>query len=169
MVNKLYPVLDGIDPSWADIIVNANPGGSSLIKIEDISAIDSGTTVEVGLVKGASGGRVRRRTTGEKSDEFSWTLYRVGLRNLKRELMKVAIERGLTRGNQVIVGLVHFDIQVQHTPPGSDDIFEYRVKGARITGNQFKHAEGVDADQVEVPMSVIEIVEVIDGKEIVLL
>lgn len=169
MVNQLYPVLDGIDPSWADIVVNATPGGAPLIKMEDISAIDSGTTVEVGVIKGASGGRIRRRTTGEITHEFSWTLYRTGLRKLKRSLMQVAIARNFVRGNQVIVGLVHFGIQVQHTPPGTDEVFEYRVKGARIAGNQFAHAEGVDADQVEVAMSVIDIVEIIDGREVVLL
>lgn len=162
-VNNEYPVLDGIAPSWADIIVKATPKGAALIDIKDIAAINTGTTVEVGEQRGASGGRVIKRTTGSVSYEASITLYRSGYQKLVRGLMAIAP----TRGNQKVISLAHFGIQVQHTPPGDIEIYEYRLKGCRILGRSLNGAEGTDADQVEVPLSVIEIVDMIDGVEVV--
>ncbi len=164
-INQLYPVINGFDPSWADIGVTATPDGAPLIRTDDVASIDCGSSVEVGYRKGASGGRVMGRTTGEKSDEFSWKLYRVGFDKLLRGIMGLAP----SRGNQKAVSLVSFGITVQHTPPGTDTIFEYRAKGCRITGMKFSHAEGTDADQVEVPLSIVELAYFIDGVEVVLL
>ncbi len=105
------------------------------------------------------------RTTGEKTDEFSWVLYRVGFEKLINGLAAL----GLTRGNQIAISTIAFGVIVQHTPPGSDSIFAYRAKGCRLIGMNFDHAEGVDADKVEVPLSIIELAYFINGKEIVLL
>lgn len=165
MINQLYPVINGIDPSWADIKVTAAPDGAPLLTMDDVASIDCGSSVEVGFRKGASGGRVMGRTTGEKSDEFSWSLYRVGFDKLLRGLMLLAP----SRGNQKVVSVVPFGVTVQHTPPGSDSIFEYRAKGCRLIGMNFSHAEGVDADKVEVPLSIVELAYFIDGQEVVLL
>jgi len=165
-VNNLYPVLDGVAPSWADIIVRcARFADGALFDMEDIAAINTGTALEVGEQRGASGGRVRKRTTGQSSNTASMTLYRDGYQKMLRKMAEVAP----VRGNQRIISLVHFDIQVQHTPPGSAEIFEYRVKGCRIAGRDLNGAEGTEADRVEVPLSVIEIADIIDGKEVVLL
>ena len=68
-----------------------------------------------------------------------------------------------------MISLVQFQIQVQHTPPGSDEIYEFRLKGCRIAGRTLNSAEGSDAEQVEVPLSIIELVDIIDGQEIVLI
>jgi hypothetical protein len=164
-VNNDYPVLDGAAPSWADISVKAQITGGSLLEIKDIAAINTGTTVEIGEQRGASGGRVMRRTTGQKSDEGSMTLYRSGFQDFIRALMAIAP----VRGNQRILSQVKFDIQVQHTPFGSDEIYEYRLKGCRYLGRTMNGAEGVDADQVECPLSVGELVDVVDGVEAVAL
>lgn len=163
--NQLYPVFDGIDPSWADVKVEAQVNGGPLITMDDIASITGSSTVEVGVRKGASGGRVRGRTTGEKTDEFSWTLYRSGFDKLIRNLRTLAPKRGQQR----LVSLVHFNIHTMHTPPGSDSIYEYIVRGARVLAWTMNHAEGTDADQVEVPISIIEFAHLIDGEEIVLL
>jgi len=168
MANNDYPILNGIVPSYADIIVRASPAGAALIEMKDIAACNRSRTVEVGVQKGASGGRDMQRTTGVGGQEFTWTLYRTGYQQLFRALMNAA-PASARRGNQVRVSLVHFGIQVQHTPPGSVELFEYRVKGCRVIGDTMAHAEGPDADQVEVPLSVIEIADVIDGVEVVLL
>jgi hypothetical protein len=164
-VSTDFPVLDGIAPSWADIIVRATPAGGALIEMKDISAINTGRSVEVGEQKGASGGRVIKRTTGEAKYEGSLTLYRSGYQKLLRGLMELAP----SRGNQRIISLVHFGIQVQHTPPGDVEIYEYRLKGCRLIGGTVNSAEGTDADTVEVPLSVLEIVDMIDGVEVVML
>jgi hypothetical protein len=159
--NNDYPVLDGIAPSWADIIVKATPNGAALIEMKDISAINSGVTVEVGEQK--AGGRVMKTTTGEVSYEASITFYREGYQKFLRGLA-AASDAG-SRGDQSLYSLAHFNVQVQHTPPGSTEIYEYRLKGCRALGRSLNGAEGTDADTVEVTLHVKEIVDVIDGKE----
>lgn len=161
-----YPVLDGIAPSWADIIVKAKPNGGSLVELKDIAALNTGSSVEVGEQRGASGGRVMKRTTGAVSYEASITFYRDGYDRFIESLAALAP----VRGSQKVLSLVHFLIEVQHTPIGSDRIFQYRLKGCRIMGDTLNHAEGTDADQVEVPLSVIERAHVLpDGSEAVML
>ncbi len=161
-----YPILDGVAPSWADIIVRATPDGAPLIEVKDIAAINTNVTVEVGEQRGASGGRVMRRTTGQVSYEASMTLYRSGYQKFIRGLKAAAEAASLARGNQVTIAMVHFGIQVQHTPFGDAEIYEKRIKGCRVLGRDMSLAEGIDADKVEVPLSVIEIVDMIDGKEV---
>ena len=137
--------------------------------MDDIASVDASSIVERGQRKGASGGRKMGRTTGEKTDEFSWSLYRVGLRKLLRGLLPLAPSRGA----QKVVGLVFFDVTVQHAPPSTsedaDSIYEYRAKGCLLNGITFAHAEGPDADQVDVPLDVTELTFLIDGIEVVLL
>lgn len=161
--NNDFPVLDGVAPSWADVIVRLATTGGDLLEMKDISAINSGRTLEVGVAK--RGGRDHKRTTGALSQEASLTLYREGYQKLLRGLKAAAP----VRGNQRILSLVHFHIQFQHTPPGSVEIFERRIKGCRVTTDALNSAEGTDADTVEVGLSVIEIADVIDGEEVVLL
>ncbi len=164
-INQLYPVINGVDPSWADIKCTATPDGAPLLSIEDVASIDCKSSVEVGYRKGASGGRVMGRTTGEKKDEFSWKLYRVGFDKLIGGLLALAP----SRNDQRAISFVAFGVTVQHTPFGVDTMFEYRAEGARVVGMGFAHAEGVDADQVEVPLSIINLVYLLNGVEVVLL
>jgi hypothetical protein len=165
-INNEFPILDGIAPSWADILVRATPAGAPLIDMKEIKSISTGTTVEVGEQRGASGGRVMKRTTGSKSDEAASTLYRNGYQGLLRNLKAIAPKR--TNGQRV-VSLVHFGIQVQHTPPGLSDIFEYRIKGCRLLGRQIASEEGNDADTVDLTLNPLEIADMIDGEEVVFL
>lgn len=164
-MNNDYPVLDGIVPSFADIGVKLTPYGASVLDVKDIAAINTNTTVEIGEQRGASGGRVMKRTTGSASHEASWTLYRDGYQKMIRALMAVAPRRG----NQALISLVHFDVQVQHTPPGSSESFEYVIKGCRFLGRAMNGAEGPDADKVDCSLNTIQIADIIDGVEVVLL
>ena len=161
--NNDYPVYNGIAPSWADVIVRVSPDGAPLIDVKDITAINTGSKVEVGEAR--AGGRVMKRTTGSKSDTATMTLLREGYQKLVRGLKDLAPQRG----NQRLISLVHFGIQIQHTPPGSDEVFEVRLKGCRLLGRDLNGAEGTDADTVEVELNPLEIVDVIDGEEVVLL
>lgn len=157
-----FPVVDGIAPSWADIIVRLSPIGAPLLELGDIKAINSGTTVEYGEQR--AGGRLMKRTTGSESSEASITLYRSGYQKLLRGLKSAAP----SRGNQRLVALVHFGIEVQHTPPGDVEVYLYRLKGCRLKGRTLNGSEGDDADTVEVPLSVVQIADVIDGEEVVM-
>lgn len=161
--NNDYPVLDGISPSWADVIVRASPAGAPLLDVKDIAALNTNASVDVGQQK--AGGRVMKRTTGESSFEASWTLYHDGYVKFIRGIKSLMPRRG----NQRLITLVHFGIQIQWTPPGSVEIFERRIKGARILGSALNGAEGTDANKIEMSLSPIQIVDMIDGEEVVIL
>lgn len=169
MTIQAYPTLNGVEPSWADVAFTVTVGGIPIgglaINIADIAAMKWARKVEVGEKRGTSGGRVMSRTTGQGSQEASATFYRSGVRALERALVPFS----RTRGNQVLIGLVSFDVTVQHTPPGEVDIYQTVIKGCRYLGDSDDMKEGFDADKVEVTLNPIEIVKIVDGREIVLL
>lgn len=162
-VNQSFPLLDEIAPSFADIRMEVKGPGTPVLKTEDFKAINTGCTVEIGKLRGASGGRTRRRTTGSVDYEASITLYRQGWQALLKNLGPAM----LTRGNQRVYSLVHFSIVYFWTPPGGVEIFETRIKGGRMMGRTLASAEGTDPDELELPISAGEIADVIDGIEYV--
>lgn len=163
-VSADFPVLDGIAPSWADITVKMSGSNVALLDMRDIAAINTGRSVEVGEQKSPSG-QVIKHTTGAPSQTASWTLYRSGFQKMLRALMAAAPRRG----NQALVSLVHFNIEIQHTPPGDVEIYMRRIKGVRVNSDALNGAEGTDADKVEVGLVCKQIVDVIDSIEVVLL
>lgn len=165
MVNQAFPSLNDVEPSWADIAVTFTISGGPLIKMADIAAIKWSRKVEVGEKRGASGGRVMARTTGQGSQDASATLYRSGMRNLVKGLMTQAP----SRGNQLILSGVAFNINIQHTPPGETEIYHVRIKGCRYLGDADDMKEGNDADKLEITLNPIEIANIINGREVVLL
>ena len=162
-MNNDFPVLDGIAPSWADVIVRATPKGGTMVETHLIKSINSSVKVDVGMIK--SGGRPFKTTTGEESSEASWTLYHEGAIQLLRGLVALAPQRG----SQYLISLVHFDIQIQWTPRGSVEVFERLIQGCRVVGNSLQAAEGTDATAVELALNPKKVVDMIDGKEVVLL
>jgi hypothetical protein len=155
--------LNGIAPSWADVAVSVTPSGASLIKTNQIKSLNSSRKVDVGLQK--QGGRVFKRTTGESTQEGTIVFYRDGYDELIREFVKIAPKRG----NECLISLVYFTVQVLHTPPGSTKIYERIWEGVRIVGDTMNGAEGTDAQEVEVPVSIIQIADMVDGQKVVLL
>ena len=158
-----YPVLDGICPSHADISVICTRTGLPLIDMSDIKSINTRTSLEVGEQR--EGGRLIRRTTGNAKDEASWTLYRSGYQKLIRGLKAAA---PLRRG-QRLISLVHFQIKVAHTPPGDVEIYEMLIRGCRLMGRDMASAEGTDAQTVDVKLSPMQVIDIIDGEEVVLI
>jgi hypothetical protein len=165
MVNQEFPSLNDIAPSWADIQTTHTVSGGSLLDMIDYSGIKFSSKVETGEQRGASGGRVMKRTTGSLKHTASATYYRSGLRKLVKALVPLAP----TRGNQSLVSLVPFDVLIQHSPPGESEIYTVKIKGCRLLGIDMSMTEGNDADKVECDINPIEIVNIIDGKEVVLL
>ena len=165
MANEAYPSVNDTECSWADIKIAAQVDGGTLVDMADVAAVKDSRSVEVGKKRGASGGRVMSQTAGEGDQEASITFYRGGLRRLKKALMAKAP----TRGNQVIIGRVPFDVTIQWTPLGEDEIYERIWKGCRFLGDAEDNGEGSDPDQVEVTLNPIEIADIIDGKEVVLI
>jgi|ERR1700722_3669806 len=162
---QAYPSLNEIEPSWADIKVTFSVIGGDILRMVDIAGVKWSRKVDVGERRGASGGRVTARTTGQGSQEASATLYRSGYRKLLSSLAGVAP----LRGTQAAISLVAFDILVQHTPPNSFDIYTTKIKGCRYLGDSDDMKEGPDADKIEITLNPIEVAELINGQEVVLL
>lgn len=165
---QAYSSLIDTASSWSDIAIVVTPYGGTALDSSDISAISHSATVEVGEQRGTSGGRVTALTTGSVSYEASITFYRRGLRKLIQALVAAAPEYAI-RGAQVRISLVRFDIDVQHSPPGETSIFHNRLKGCRLLSYSDDMSEGNDADQIELSLKPIENVQIIDGREMVLL
>lgn len=166
MGNQAYPTVGQFECSWADLTVTAKVGGGgALIDTADIAALNFSDSIEEGERRGTSGGRRMSRTVGAVSNEGSITFYMGGLRKLVREMAKLAP----TRGVQKRVGLVTFDIGAQFTPVGDTEIYTFSLRGIRLLGRSWALAEGNEAQKIEVPISIMEIVEIVDGDEIVLL
>jgi hypothetical protein len=164
MVAQSYPTLNQNAVSWAEIDTTFTVAGGKSVETADYSDISLKDSMEVGEQKGA-GGIIRRYTAGAVSQEGSVTFYRSGFRTFQ----KAVIERAPTRGNQVRIGLVLFDVLIQHSVDPDPEIYVLKMKGCRIKGREWSFAEGVEADKVTVPLLVTQIVEIINGKEVVLL
>lgn len=164
MANQAYPSLNDIAPSWADIAATFTVYEGSVLEMIDFAGIKWARKLEPGEQKGASGGRVMARTSGDVSFEASATLYRSGY----RKLLKALIEKAPLRGNQRKIGVVGFDILIQHTPPGESEIYQVKIKGCRFLGDSDDMKEGNEADKIEITLNPIEIVNIVDGEEVVL-
>jgi hypothetical protein len=164
MPNQDYPSLNDIAPSYADVEVSYTIYDGQLLEMADIAGIKFGDKVEVGEQRG-TGGRLRKRTTGSSSAQASMDVYRSG----HRKLVKALAAKAPSRGNQKLISLVFFDITINHTPPGEIEIYTVKIKGCRLLGRDFDLKEGNDADKVAIGLNPMELVEVIDGEEIVLL
>ena len=165
MATNEFPTYNGVAVSWADVNLRFSPTGAAVLETSDFKDISTSRKVEVGDVYGASGGAPMNRTTGQAKYEGTITLYRIGYQKLLRALKPVAP----IRRNRRILTLVHFGVQVLHTPFNSVEIFDRRIKGARVISDELKSAEGIEADTVPVGLSIIDIVDMIDGEEVALL
>lgn len=167
MARNEYPIYNGVAPSWADAAVKVTLTGCPLIEMGDIKSIKTGSHVEIGDQR--AGGVVIRRTTGELTNGASMELYATGFVKFLRGLKQAAQSLGYTKGNQIVLSGVVFDIVYQRTPVGSVDIYETRIKGCRYLGRDWDGSQGTDAEVVPVDLNPMVIADVIDGKEVVLL
>ena len=164
-ISQDYPIIDGIAPSWADIVIRFTPTGAPLIDAKAIKSIKRGRKVTVGEQRGASGGQVIKTTTGQVDYTLEAEFYRDGW----NEFLEKLVDLMPARGNQRALTFVHFGVQVQHTPPGSSRIFEWRAKGVRCLSDEHAAAEGTDAEVVPVTFHCKQIVDMISSKEVLFL
>ena len=165
MADQNFPILDGLAPSWADVTVKADIDGGSLITIDDIASINTGTTVTEGRKKGATGGRVRKRTRGSQEDTASMSVYLEGYTQLVAKLAKLAPQRGKQRR----ISLVTFTLEYMYSLPDDAAIFHTQARGCRVLGRDLNDSEGEEATKVDVALSVMEVVDIVGGDEIVML
>lgn len=144
-----YPTLNEVEPSWADIKASFPIYGGQTIITPDIAAIKWSDKVEVGIARGTNGGRKSKRTTGQYDCEATVTFYRSGWRLFRQSLAS----------KNPKISLVGFDIIIQHTPPGSVEIFNVKIVGCRVVGRTADMAEGADPEKIEIPVNVMRIEE----------
>lgn len=157
MPNQAYPTVNEHECSWADIAVTFNIPEGATVGIVDLEGIKWSRKVEVGESRGTSGGRVMKRTAGSESVEASATLTRSGVAQLVEGLEVAAVSAGLTRGNEVVISGVSFDILIQHTPLGSSRIYTAKLSGCRFLGDSDDMKEGNEADKIELTLNPIKI------------
>ncbi len=161
MPNMSFPNVNGDVCSWADIAVSLNVPGGAEAPVFDIAAIKWSDSVEVGEWRGASGGRVMGTTRGQLSSEATMTVSRSAARQLIQalEVAARALPGFLARGNRIPISGVRFDILIQHTPLGTDAIYESKLSGCRFLGRSHDYKDGNEAEVVEITLNPIEIAE----------
>ena len=166
--NNEFPIIDGVVPSWADVTARITPNGAAVLTSRGIKSISSGADLEIGVEMHA--GRVYGTTVGQAKANGSMTLYLSAAQDFIKALKDAALTAGYTRdGGIVQAGLVFFQLDYAFTPPGTDTIWERRLKGCRLIGNTEAPAEGTDATTVDYTLHVTERVEVVDGVEVALI
>lgn len=161
--NNNYPTYNGIAPSWADAIIRITPTGLATVTVEDIKGINTNVSLETGETR--AGGRVMKFTTGSVTSEGSLILYLSGWRALIKAIKDAAPLRGDTR----LLRFVTFDVNYIFSPYGEDEIYERRLRDCFLAGMPLNGAEGTDAVEVEVPLKVKEIIDVVGGENVSLL
>jgi len=143
MAQQEYPTLNEVEPSWADLRLSFPLYGGETVITDDVAAVKWSDKVEVGIVRGTSGGRKRKRTTGQSECDCTVTFYKSGWKRFREALAKINPK----------ISLVGFDIIAQHTPPGTTEIHNVKIAGCRVLGRSADMAEGADADKVEVAVN----------------
>lgn len=162
----MLPTLNGVAPSWAEFEATANVNGGTSLTLGGLKSLTWESAIARGEQRGASGGRVIKRTTGAKTDTASCEFYQDGLRELQRQLVAVAPKDSAGRP---MLSKVSFDIVVKHAVDTDADIFVTKILGCHLDKLSGNHAEGTDPNVIGVDLNPIEIVEVIDGQDTVLL
>lgn len=157
MANQAYPVVNEHECSWADIEVTINVPDGAKVPLLDLESINWSRQVETGESRGTSGGRPMKRTAGSVSYEASGSASRSSWMLILEALEQAAIAAGQTRGDEVIVSGISFNILIQHTPLGSTRIYTTRLTGCRFLGDSSDMSQGNEADVIELtlnPMSI---------------
>jgi hypothetical protein len=158
-----YPVLDGIAPSWADVTLKIAATGAPVLDTRDFKSINTSRSLEVGEKR--MGGRVLEFTTGSLGQEASITFYQAGYDKLLDAFSAIAPKRG----DEYLISLVHFNLDLQFSVPGSVKVYQRLVEGCRIAGDTLNPSEGTDANSIEVPIKCKVIADIVNGKRCVLL
>lgn len=162
--------LNGRAVSWAEIKVTMNVLGGETINTIDIKSLDGSSKIDRGEQRGASGGHVRKKTTGALTTTGSATFYKDGMRELKKALLRACQIAGyIDSQGRAQLSKVTFDIVVKHDFEDDPEIYTKKWNECHLDGDSEKDDEGTDAKTVDVELNPREIVEVINGVDTVLL
>lgn len=155
--------------SWGNAAFSVLPYDGPIQDKLDLKEISDSTKVETGLQLGPGGIPVGE-TRGKPTYEAKATFYRSGWNTLRRTLIAVAKAKGYYRGNKIQISRVKFDLLIQYTPEDGTEVSEKVYKACRIKSDVNSAAsESVDPLTVEVDLNPLQIVDYVDGEEVVLL
>jgi hypothetical protein len=157
MTNQAAASVNVHECSWADLTATINIPGGPTVEIVDFEGIKWSIKLEVGESRGLSGGRPMKRTRGSASYEGSASISRGGYVVLVEAIEAAAEATGLTRGDQVIIGGIAFDLLLQHSPLGDSRIYAVKMSGCRLLGASNDMKQGNEADMIEVTVNPIEV------------
>lgn len=157
--------LNGTAVSWSELEATVNVNGGVSLPDLDWKSIDHEDKIDRAIQRG-QGGRPKKKTTGMPTSTGSGSLYRSALSELLRGLIAVAPQDSAGRYQ---VSKVRFDLVIKHSYEGDATIYQVKLLGCTLDKKAFKHAEGAEADVVDIDLNPMKIVEIIDGKEVVLL
>lgn len=166
----MFESINGRAVGWAELKGTINVAGGIALPTLDVKSITHESTVERGEKRGAGGGNVRGRTTGQLSNTASATFYRDGFRSLKKALAAAAALSGAVNlDGHVQLSKVTFDYVVTHDWVDDPEIYCIKLLGCHLDKESGKHEEGTDPETVDVDLNPLRIVEIVDGIETVLL
>ena len=161
---------DGNAVSWNELSLLCAIDGGSILPIIDIKSIDTESSVDRGDQRGLSGGRIRKRTTGQLSNSASMSLYTEGLDALERSLVTAALASGFVNADgNVQLSRVLFNIISIYSFAGSPTIYHKELLGCHLNKDSAKAAEGPDPNLIDIELAPLQIVKVINGVRTVLL
>jgi hypothetical protein len=166
MAQELQPILNGVAPSWAEVKITAQVSGGVSLPSLDWKSFSFESKVDQGFQRGP-GGRVTRRTTGQKTDTASGTLYATGFDELVAGLAAIAPKDGAGRAQ---ISKVSFDVVILHSFDDDTAVREVTLKGCRLVKDAVSNDDGsTDAATVDIDLNPLEIVRKVNGVEVVLL
>ena len=166
----MFESINGRAVSWSELLATANIRGGIPLLQPDLKSCDHASKVERGEKRGTSGGRVVARTSGSLTNTASGTWYKAGLRDFKKSLASAAISGGFVNSDgHAQLSKVAFDIVITHSYDDDPEIYCTKLLGCHLDGDSGKHAEGNEAETVDVELNPLQIVEVVNGIETVLL
>ena len=166
-IQQDFPTLNGYAVSWADLSFTIGVIDGADLPYPDPKDISWNSTRSRGVQKG-KGGIKKARTHGSTDHTGSMTLYYSGWEAFRDELIKVAEAKGYTTNGQVVIGDVPFDILIKHKPLAADRIKIVKMKGCVIDDVGESLSESDDPDTVSLALNVMEIVQIVGTKEVIL-
>lgn len=166
MGQQEFPTLNGEAQSWANMLCKASVYNGPAIDLKDIKSFDWDVALERGVQR-TRDGAIKSFTRGQATPSCKVGFYADGLLKFWEACIDTCLALGgaYVDGDTALVGLVKFDIFVQHTPLGASDIRQVDLLGLAWKKDAGSYAEGVEADATEAEFDIVRVVRTVNGKK----
>jgi hypothetical protein len=154
-----YSTLASQARSWADVIATIVIHDGETIDDVDIAALSVGSARSRGTQN--KHGRPYARTRGTTTYSGSITFYDSGWDAVIPALQAQAVSKAIDLFD------VSFDIIVKRKAVDSTDVSTHIVRDCVIDENAWDFSEGDDPDQTPITLNVMQLVQIVNGEEVV--